>query len=86
MNPCVLNGIARKPSETSESTVCPSQAITVFYDRLAVTLEDPDHSIEELRFITFGYSAQDHLLVIAHTDRADGIRIISARTATPRKI
>ncbi|MBA3494480.1 MAG: BrnT family toxin [Gammaproteobacteria bacterium] len=61
------------------------EAITAFYDPLAVTLEDPDHSIEELRFITFGYSAHDHLLVIAHTDRADGIRIISARTATPRE-
>ena len=61
------------------------EAITAFYDPLAVTLEDPDHSIEELRFITLGYSAHDHLLVIAHTDQADGIRIISARMATPRE-
>lgn len=41
------------------------EAITAFYDPLAVTLEDPDDSIEELRFITFGCSAHDHLLVIA---------------------
>ncbi|MDQ3563133.1 MAG: BrnT family toxin [Pseudomonadota bacterium] len=61
------------------------EAITAFYDPLAVTLKDPDHSIEELRFITFGCSAHDHLLVIAHTDQADGIRIISARMATPRE-
>lgn len=58
------------------------EAASVFDDANAATAEDPDHSIEEDRFITFGISNQLRLLVIAHTDRHDAIRIISARLAT----
>jgi uncharacterized DUF497 family protein len=48
----------------------------------------PDHSFDEERFVTFGISTGGRLLAIAHTDRDDTIRIISARPATPseRKI
>lgn len=64
------------------------QAATVFRDVLSATGADPDHSFDEERFVTFGISTSGRLLVIAHTDHDDTIRIISARPATPseRKI
>jgi uncharacterized DUF497 family protein len=58
------------------------EAATVFLDPLSVTGEDPDHSLEERRFVTFGMSSSGRLLVIAHTVRDDAIRIITAREAT----
>ncbi|PIP08300.1 MAG: hypothetical protein COX52_00710 [Syntrophobacterales bacterium CG23_combo_of_CG06-09_8_20_14_all_48_27] len=58
------------------------EAVTVFYDPLSATFADTDHSIEEDRFITVGYSSQGRLFVISHTERGDAIRIISARHAT----
>ena len=58
------------------------EAVTVFYDPLSATFADPDHSIEEDRFITIGYSSQGRLLVISYTERGDAIRIFSARPAT----
>lgn len=61
------------------------EASTVFYDRLAVTGADPDHSEGEERLITFGLSSTGQLLVVSHTERGKAIRIISARCATPRE-
>jgi len=58
------------------------EAVTVFYDPLSATFQDPDHSITEDRFITVGYSPQGHLLVVSHIEREHTIRIISARPAT----
>ena len=58
------------------------EAATVFRDTLSATGSDPDHSVEEERFITFGMSANGRLLAVAHTDRDDTIRIISARAVT----
>jgi uncharacterized DUF497 family protein len=58
------------------------EAVTVFYDPLSATFDDPDHSINEQRLITIGYSSRNHLLVISHTERDDVLRIISARLAT----
>jgi uncharacterized protein len=60
-------------------------AVTVFFDPLAVTFPDPEHSFEEPRLITVGYSTDQRLLLVSHTDRSDVIRIISARHATPRE-
>jgi len=64
------------------------EAATVFRDVLSATGADPDHSFDGERFVTFGISTGGRLLAIAHTDRDDIIRIISARPATPseRKI
>ena len=62
------------------------EASSVFYDPLAVTGNDPDHSIGEERMITFGISSSGRLLVVAHTDRSNAIRIISARYATRNEI
>lgn len=61
------------------------EASSVFYDALAVTGADPDHSEGEERLITFGVSSSGRLLVVAHTDRGDAVRIINARVATQRE-
>ena len=58
------------------------EAATVFGDPLALTFPDPDHSETEQRFITVGMSGAKRVLVIAHADRNDTVRIISARLAT----
>jgi hypothetical protein len=55
---------------------------SVFYDPLAVTGTDPDHSEVEERLITFGMSSAGQLLVVSHTERGETIRIVSARKAT----
>ncbi|HAM51846.1 MAG TPA: hypothetical protein DCP92_14605 [Nitrospiraceae bacterium] len=57
------------------------EAATVFGDALAITFNDPDHSMREHRFLTFGYSIMNQLLVVVHTERHEKIRIISARRA-----
>ena len=43
---------------------------------------DPDHSLDERRFVTFGMSSSGRLLVVAHAQHEDAIRIITARIAT----
>lgn len=58
------------------------EASSVFYDPLAVSGADPDHSESEERIVTFGMSSQGRLLVVAHAERGEAIRIISARVAT----
>ena len=55
---------------------------SVFYDSLSLTIPDPDHSIEEQRFIDIGTSNKNRVLVIVYTEREDKIRIISVRKAT----
>jgi len=61
------------------------EATTVFGDPLAITFPDREHSVSEQRFLTIGVSLRDRLLVVAHTERKEAIRIISARPATPRE-
>ncbi len=45
------------------------EAVTVFYDPLAATFDDPDHSHRERRYLTVGYSSRERLLVVSHTER-----------------
>ena len=61
------------------------EAATVFGDPLSDTFDDPDHSAEESRFITIGTSEKGRLLMLAHTDREDRIRLISARELTKQE-
>jgi hypothetical protein len=58
------------------------EAETVFDDPLSVTKVDPDHSVDESRFITIGLSCKQRLLLVAHTEDSEEIRIISARMLT----
>lgn len=61
--------------DTSEA-----DAVSVFSDDLALTIED--RRFEEERFITIGLDAFARILVVVYTWRGDEIRIISARKAT----
>jgi uncharacterized DUF497 family protein len=61
------------------------EAASVFADPLAVTYPDPDHSESEQRFLTVGMSSAPRVLIVAHADRDDRIRIISARKTTSRE-
>ncbi len=61
------------------------EAVTVFYDSLAATFDDPDHSEGEHRMITVGYSSRGRLLVVAHVERGAAIRLINARLATTQE-
>lgn len=57
------------------------EALTVLYDPLSATFDDPD-SIEEQRFISIGFSSHGRLLVVSYAERGKTLRIISARLAT----
>ena len=61
------------------------EAATVFDDPMFITFIDDEHSIDEERYITIGLSSRDRLLMLAHADRKDHIRIISARRATKKE-
>lgn len=61
------------------------EAATVFDDTLSTTFPAAGHSTREQRFLIIGMSARGRILVVSHTDVADIIRIISARTATRRE-
>ena len=58
------------------------EAVTTFYDPLSATFDDPDHSEDEQRYITIGFSSKNRLIVVAHTDRGENTRIINARPAS----
>jgi len=59
------------------------EAGTVLDDPLSTTFPDPDHSLDEQRYLTIGSSLSGRILVVAHTDRGEAVRLISARQATP---
>jgi uncharacterized protein len=61
------------------------EAATVFGDPLALTYDDPDHSFSEQRFITVGTSSAGRVLIVAHADRGENIRIVSSRKTTRRE-
>ncbi|MDO8439776.1 MAG: BrnT family toxin [Polaromonas sp.] len=58
------------------------EAVSVFGDALALTFADTDHTDVEDRSRTYEISNKARLLVVMHTGRRNGIRVISARKAT----
>ena len=72
-------------SNLAKHRVSFEEAVTVFYDPLAASFADPDHSGSERRWITVGHSSTDRLLVVCHTERRGSIRLISSRRATRRE-
>ena len=60
-------------------------ASTVFTDPLSTTFPSQDHSESEARFLTIGEALNGELLVVAHTEHGQIIRIISARRTTPQE-
>jgi uncharacterized protein len=61
------------------------EASTAFADPLSITIPDPDHSVSEEHFVLVGRSDRGRLLIVAHVERGDLIRIINARLATRRE-
>ena len=55
------------------------EAASVFGDPLAITFDDPDHSIGEHRLLTFGVTRTGKWVIVSHTERNGSMRIISAR-------
>jgi len=58
------------------------EAKTVFNDPFAITIEDPDHSANEDRYLDIGLSLKGEVLVVWYTERNDSIRLIGCRKAT----
>ena len=69
-------------SNIKKHAVSFEEAVTVFYDPLSATFDDPDHSDTEPRLVTMGYSSRNRLVLVSHSDRGEILRIISARAAT----
>ncbi|HXU81759.1 MAG TPA: BrnT family toxin [Polyangia bacterium] len=61
------------------------EALTAFWDPLSITVFDDGHSEREDRFVLIGATLRFRLVVVVHTVRGDGLRIISARLATRRE-
>lgn len=60
------------------------EAASVFTDPNLIEIFDPEHSDDESRFLTIGFSNHGRLLAVAYTPRGQFIRIINARIASKR--
>ena len=69
-------------SNLSKHGVSFDEAVSVSGDGQALTFTDTDHSELEDRSRAYGVSNRVRLLVVVHTERRSGSRIISARKAT----
>jgi uncharacterized DUF497 family protein len=61
------------------------EACEVFDDGHSSAVHDPDHSLDENRYLIFGMSKGGKYLVVSYTERSDRIRLISARPMIPRE-
>jgi uncharacterized protein len=61
------------------------EATSVFDDPLFIAFADPEHSIQEQRFIIMGESAKGRLLVVGYTDREATTCLITARPVTRKE-
>lgn len=75
--------LAKAASNLAKHGVDFHEAGTVLADPLSTTFPDPAHSLDEQRCITIGAALSGRILVVAHTDRGEAVRLISARRATP---
>ena len=76
---------AKARSNFRKHKVTFEEASTVFADLYSVTAADPDHTTNEDRFLIIGFSRNNRLLLVSFAERRSRIRIISARTLTPRE-
>ena len=58
---------------------------TVFNDPYSITIYDPDHSIDEERYIDIGMSTKGRLIVVSYSERGGATRLISSRKATRKE-
>ena len=67
-----MSGIRKRLQSTREDMVfLLGKQLQFFGDPDSITFEDPDHSMEEDRFLTVGKSKLGRLLIVSHTDRSD---------------
>jgi uncharacterized DUF497 family protein len=77
----------RKKAEAnlSKHGVSFEEAMTVFGDALSLTIMDEMNSAREQRWVLVAFSDRGRLVVVIHVEPGNGIRIISAREATPKE-
>ena len=73
----------KEKSNLKKHRVSFEEATTVFIDPFSMMIPDPDHSVDEQRYIDIGSSDKGRVLVVVYTERGSNIRIISCRKATP---
>lgn len=61
------------------------EAVTVFDDTFFIVFKDPDHSVQEQRYIIIGMSVQGKYLLVSFTERDQRTRVISARELNPKE-
>ncbi len=76
---------AKDAANRAKHGVTFDEAVSAFGDPQSLLRHDPDHSLEESRYLLLGESKRGRLLVVSFTDRPPNTRIISARRATPRE-
>lgn len=76
---------AKARANESKHQVTFDEAATIFSDARSLTISDPDHSVLEARELILGFSNWRRILVVSITACADRLRIISARSATPKE-
>ena len=74
---------AKAAANLSKHGVSFDEAKTVFDDPLYVDFYDPDHSLNEHRYIIIGESGQGRLLMVSYAEKDDTIRIVSSREVAP---
>ena len=77
-----MSGITKAESNVEKHGVSFDEAATVFSDPLYIGFYDPDHSIDEHRYLIMGQSTAGRLLIVSYTERDDVVRLISAREVT----
>ncbi len=77
----------KNSTNQSKHGVTFEDAQTVFFDEKAIEFDDPDHSVDEERFLLLGFSQSLKILVVCHCYRSkeSTIRIVSARKATKKE-
>ena len=76
---------AKAARNAEKHAVSFDEASSVFRDPLGKVVPDPTDPSGEDRAIMMGHSDQGRLLLVVFMERADRIRIISAREATRRE-
>ena len=75
----------KEESNLTKHGVSFAEAMSVFGDPLSTTTRDTLHSEDEERFLTTGLSSEKRVLIVWHTERDNGIRIIGARDVTTQE-
>lgn len=73
---------AKAAANLAKHGVSFEEVATVFGDPMALTFDDPDHSIGGRRFLTFGSSERSRVLLVVNAGRGRTVRTIGARKAT----